>query len=456
MNAITVEIRKEAWSVTVMNRTHLGRTVHSSTLITGTQDSDKLDDLVDFIASKGLEGVGIAVVLPQELVLSRVIMVPAPNQEAIKGIVKFELEKHIPYQVSEVRYGFQNLGKEGDLYTVLITAVKKDALDNIVGQFEESKLKVVSVDSPQVSLFNALAHGKKLSLDGAFSLIYIRDDTTMIDTFVGCVPVDSRFVKGGTANREKYAGDLIRELRAVAAYVNASPWAKRPERLLLTGEMAVVDEVALMLNESTDLRVDTVNLSTLGIESYALPSFGLALEVLGKGKLTTDLMSTPDVRRMKATHRPTAVLSIIVIFLFISLGASYLLVDILTSKRYETFFREVEVETGNLRKSIAKLKSLKDRIVLLESAKGRSVPTALNILSELSSLLPSGTWLTSFEVKGDKIYINGLSDQASFLVLLLEKSRMVKDVEFLGQITKAVGGKERFRMKAVIIGGHKR
>ena len=128
------------------------------------------------------------------------------------------------------------------------------------------------------------------------------------------------------------------------------------------------------------------------------------------------------------------------------------MIDKLTLGRYEAYFSKIEDETENLRKSSAKLKSLNERMGLLEEAKSRTTPEVLDILSELSSLLPSGTWLTSFEVKDDVLYLNGLSDQASSLLLQMEQSRMIKDVEFLGQITKAMDEKESFRTKAIIVG----
>ena len=318
MNAITVEIRKDAWSIMGMKRTHFGTTVLGSRLITGGNDSDKLSSLIDFISDNGLEDVGVAVVLPADLVLSRVILVPAPNHEAIKGIVRFELEKHIPYEINDVHYGFQVLGTKDNLYTVQITVVRKDDLENITELFDRSNIKIVSVDSSQVSLFNALAHNNKLPVDGAFSLVYVRDDISMIDTFIGSVLVDSRVINCDAINRGENKRDIVRELTAAAVSAHESAWAKRPEKVIIIGQAPVIDDLAVMLEECTENKVIKEDLSDLEVELDSLLAFGLALDVLGKGKLTTNLMSTPDLKRMKVTHRPTAVLAAVVVILLIS------------------------------------------------------------------------------------------------------------------------------------------
>jgi len=60
---------------------------------------------------------------------------------------------------------------------------------------------------------------------------------------------------------------------------------------------------------------------------------------------------------------------------------------------------------------------------------------ALGILKELTSLLPDTTWLSRFELTGERVRLEGESAEASALIGLLEQSKTLQSVSYASPIT---------------------
>lgn len=59
----------------------------------------------------------------------------------------------------------------------------------------------------------------------------------------------------------------------------------------------------------------------------------------------------------------------------------------------------------------------------------------LEILNELTLLLPDSTWLSRFEINGQRVRLEGESAEASALIGLLEQSRTLQNVSYASPIT---------------------
>ena len=72
----------------------------------------------------------------------------------------------------------------------------------------------------------------------------------------------------------------------------------------------------------------------------------------------------------------------------------------------------------------------------------------LQIMSELSNLLPDTVWLTVLEMDDSGVRIRGMADSASPLLALINEASSLVDAEFLGSIVTTKDGLERFQMTA--------
>jgi general secretion pathway protein L len=125
--------------------------------------------------------------------------------------------------------------------------------------------------------------------------------------------------------------------------------------------------------------------------------------------------------------------------------------DELNILRAEVKKRKPEIEAvENLRKQREELfKEISD----LEKIRAGEV-SKVEILKELTQILPPTVWIWNFKLTGKEIEISGFADSASDLIPRLDRSPLFEKVEFLAPVTKErerrtgeEKEKERFKIK---------
>jgi general secretion pathway protein L len=97
-------------------------------------------------------------------------------------------------------------------------------------------------------------------------------------------------------------------------------------------------------------------------------------------------------------------------------------------------------DTDRLRKEIA---ALTTRTEFLDQQKAK--PLAIRVVSEITRLLPDGTWLFQLEIDGPKIRLRGDSPAASQLLTAFDGSPLFTNTRFLAPVTQGGrSGLERF------------
>ncbi|MBK8897664.1 MAG: PilN domain-containing protein [Candidatus Competibacteraceae bacterium] len=83
--------------------------------------------------------------------------------------------------------------------------------------------------------------------------------------------------------------------------------------------------------------------------------------------------------------------------------------------------------------------------------KKQALPARVDLLRELTGILPDDTWLERLQVKGDNAQIVGQSAKASALVGIIEASKLLSGTSFMSPVTiDPRFGKERFMLNARI------
>ena len=89
-------------------------------------------------------------------------------------------------------------------------------------------------------------------------------------------------------------------------------------------------------------------------------------------------------------------------------------------------------------------RSALERIQVLETQRSQSV---LVYLRDMTDRVPKTAYLTTFRFKGDRVEVDGIADNASGLISLLERSPYFKNVEFTAPTTKYLQSQERFSLR---------
>lgn len=123
---------------------------------------------------------------------------------------------------------------------------------------------------------------------------------------------------------------------------------------------------------------------------------------------------------------------------------------------------EQQREIGRLTEELEKPKAaaeraarVRDELKTLEAGSGylreqqARAPAILLTLDELTNLLPDTTWLSRFELSGNRVRMEGESAEASALIALFEKSQTLQNVSFASPITSNPRTqKDRFSLMA--------
>jgi general secretion pathway protein L len=86
--------------------------------------------------------------------------------------------------------------------------------------------------------------------------------------------------------------------------------------------------------------------------------------------------------------------------------------------------------------------------------KKRTEPALVDVLNELSRVIPDNTWLYGLQYKDRRLVIQGQSPSASSLIAVIEASPYFLNTSFVSPVTKDVtSGFERFQIASEVING---
>lgn len=74
----------------------------------------------------------------------------------------------------------------------------------------------------------------------------------------------------------------------------------------------------------------------------------------------------------------------------------------------------------------------------------KRAPSVIQILSEVTQILPTGTWLTEFAFNDNKVHVQGFSKAASDLIGLIDRSPYFQNAQFEASLQSAQDNAEHF------------
>ena len=189
------------------------------------------------------------------------------------------------------------------------------------------------------------------------------------------------------------------------------------------------------------------------IASFGLkPDFVTALRDSG-GAYDVNLLPSGLRRRRPAASRTNAVL----------IGAcALLLVALAVVPMFKKIhlIDQLEPQVLEARESARAGLALRDEITRISDAYRRllamkeSAPMALQVINEMTRIIPDGTSISQLDIRGDEVQIQGQSPAAASLIGLIQQSPYFENPQFRSPVTQAPrSGMERFHVSAVWTGG---
>jgi general secretion pathway protein L len=159
--------------------------------------------------------------------------------------------------------------------------------------------------------------------------------------------------------------------------------------------------------------------------------------------------STRPTRRFSVPRLNTVLAGIAVLLLVTAM----LLPPLLGKRTLEDLQQQLQVAEAAAADGLALRRDV-ERLTLastfLVTKKKTTVPV-LQMLAEVSRILPDDTWLTRVDVNGPELQLRGQSSAAAALIELLESSALFRDARFRSPVVQVPAtNSERFHLSVVL------
>ena len=207
--------------------------------------------------------------------------------------------------------------------------------------------------------------------------------------------------------------------------------------------------------EQRRLRVELTALPRVAVDPMLLQlrQQGLLPDVLDVVGADSDLNLLPPEQRVRRglwgqRMRAMAILASLLLVVVAS---------VLPIWQQRALLLQANAKSGRLQAAANQAMTLRDQLdrtlqtSRMLTEKKQAIPTRVDLLRELTLILPADTWVERLQIKGDSLQINGQSTKASALVGILEASDMLDSARFLSPVTTDPRtNKERFLLGAHI------
>ena len=375
------------------------------------------------------------------------VFFPQAVAENLTQVLDYEVGRLVPFRRDEMYYDYLVAGKKGDKLAVLLFAVPRRTLDEVLDALVVFGIKPRGVDTSATALANYLlfCHGE--SAGPALFLGAYNGSWEMIG------------LDRSTDGWKRQRAEML-----FAYSLPAADWARLPSRELVhdwhlenakfftlgsngemlssfIGELGPVTDLAAQGGEKLNGEFRVGN-------DMLLPALGAALRGLREARFSVNLLPQP-VRQVE--KRGLSGLNLFfVVFLLLALaawGGSYPLKDEIRLRQLQTENRKFAPAVEALQREDEELTRANKELTLLLSLRNRR-GEVLQILDELSRVVPDTAYLSNFRYRDGGIELQGNAENTSNLVPILERSPVFKNVGFNAPSNRGRDNRETFSLKA--------
>ena len=367
----------------------------------------------------------VCLCIPRSWVLYRTADFPAAVRENLPGAVSFEMDRLTPLPADKSLYDFRVLKESDDRIEIALMAVRADRINPYLNALRERGVPVtrVMVDTAGWATLAAFAGADAAAVivsigNGRYEVGRLKDGLIQpfsTGTFQSAeVPERISELLPDIENRIE---EIRQEGAAPRVIVGASDDAYLGLRERLQVPVTFLRDADL--NIQFPANVKTPPLAAVGSLLASLLPDRAAMNLLDRG--TPQKVATP------------LALTAVLVAGLTALGILLLLTPLqVENRRIEEVDRQIAAtrdevrRVDNLRKEAD---ALVEEVTTIQNFKAKKMIT-LDILRELTAVLPKGAWLTRVRVTDSAVDIEGYASSATELLPILEASPYFIKVEF--------------------------
>lgn len=375
-------------------------------------------ELQKFVTAAGETRLAATVLLPRTEVIVRGVSLPGVADKDAANAIALQIDTLHPWGDVEIAWGWSRAGNGALKDETIIGLARKDVVGSYETLFEEAGIPIAAVTFSPAVIHAAL----RIWSEAPASVLCFDTDESNPDKG------QHTEIYGESGSRAVFSAEFFVPLeRAIAlsrAELRMSP-----------------DHLARPLLEVLPATPGTA--APGSAVAYAAAIAGAAPRVADFANLL------PPERR--ASHDRMQYLLPVSLGILVALALVTLLVifPAVEQKRYR---EDLDRAARQLQPAVLRAQALekkinedRNRILLLDEIKRR--PQAdLEVLNELSRLLPPQVWTSAIEIYPDSVVLSGEADQAAPLLKVLDASALFQNSEFALSVTRNAQA-EQFRLK---------
>ncbi|MFZ7126508.1 MAG: PilN domain-containing protein [Desulfobacterales bacterium] len=407
-------------------------------------------ELRAFLSEHHITGTGLFVGIPQEKTLFKDITLPLAARENLSETIRYELDRYLPIPEEDVYVDYQITGedREAGKLNVLLAAAKKADLSAYIELASGVGIGISGIEPAAGSIISALRSMDSILPEAAFVLAICEDaGVRLISGRKGSL------LAARTLQVPPASNGLPESIRAGVQSLTRSRSHSDGDPKPICGGPALDDRLFSDLRKNgAPLDWERLDPESLPVPSWdLLGAFGLASRAFGESSAHFNLLPQAMRRRPSRAGRYLLILlTILTLLTGLGWAGSRILQQRLIQQRLDAQIQEVGEQVLAVEELQSEIDVLQNRAAFLEALKQEGAP-ALDIIRDLSEIIPETAWIREFSISGNQVRLDGYADSASGLIPLLDASPRMTDVTFLSAITRGRDGKEKFRIGLTIV-----
>ncbi len=360
-------------------------------------------DYAAFVKRLGMRHVAATVVLPRADVIVRPITLPGVTDKDLGSAVRFQMDGLHPYSEDDVYSSWTRLPGTP---IVLVAVARRDVVERYAAPLEEAGIKIGGFTCSAAAVYSALRiFGGKPAAE--------------------LLAWDENEYYGESSARPVFSATFDVEPERAAALAAAE--------LRIDPQSPIVTEAAPLAT----LLDGKPPLAYAAALTSACPSHSLNLNLL-----PADRRQTGSVLRWV----PTAAFALIALTLAAGLAALPGYQKGRTLRSLQAQIKQVQPQADRVAQIDKQVAATRRRIAQLDDIR-RHTKSDIDVLAELTRLLPPPTWLSGTEINARQVVISGETNQAEPLLRVLDASPLFESSEVQMQVRMPAAEKYRIRTK---------
>lgn len=377
------------------------------------------------------------------------VLLPQVAEESMQQVLEYEMERLLPFRREELYYDFLPMGKKGDRVRLFLYAVPRRALDWILDVLLSFGIQPAGVEPLGTALCNYLLFCQG-GVTGPTVVVTGQNDAVEL---VGLAPQFSGW-KEGTEILFSHRLPNADWSRQAAKDIFYNVQAQSPKFFTygaVQGFLNSINGGVLEVEDMVEVGREKLVTPNGTFSAPIVPAVGAAIRGLREADLPLNLRPEASATEERSTRVASLNGRLLLAFLIALVVwlASYPIKDEIQLQSYNRQINKLGPAVKEIQRAEDEVNGLKKQIsVLADMRKQRG--EVLRVMDELSRIVPTSAYLSILRYRDGSVELRGSAENASSLVPLLERSKLLKDVGFSAPTNRGRDNRETFSLKAEI------